>query len=197
MVIVNTLALLFGAIFLGCCMLLAAFIGSLLYMVVLNHRLRARALEREEELLSTPLPPDTELPHVVVQIPSFNEGPVLRRGVEAAAALEEFFAGQKGRTPSPPGKFVQEKANLRLDLAASAEGRYDDVFSYKGDGSAVLLILVFVVLSVIAPQLIERRVDPLDRKRATLDENNRSVIERRAEGRRVDGRRRDLDVARQ
>ena len=88
MVIVNTLALLFGAIFLGCCMLLAAFIGSLLYMVVLNHRLRAKALEREEDLLSTPLPPDTELPHVVVQIPSFNEGPVLRRGVEAAAALD-------------------------------------------------------------------------------------------------------------
>lgn len=57
---------------------------------------------------------------------------------EAAGALEEFFSGQKGRPPSPPGRFVQEKANLRLDLAASAEGRYDDVFSYKGDGSAVL-----------------------------------------------------------
>jgi cellulose synthase/poly-beta-1,6-N-acetylglucosamine synthase-like glycosyltransferase len=57
-------------------------------MVVLNHRLRERALEHEEELLSTPLPPDAELPHVVVQIPSFNEGPVLRRGVEAAARLD-------------------------------------------------------------------------------------------------------------
>lgn len=88
MVVVNTLALLFAAVFLGCCVLLAAFIGSLLYMVVLNHRLRAKALEREEDLLSTPLPPDSELPHVVVQIPSFNEGPVLRRGVEAAAALD-------------------------------------------------------------------------------------------------------------
>ncbi len=88
MVIVNTLALLFATVFLACCVLLAAFIGSLLYMVVLNHRLRARALEREEDLLSTPLPPDAELPHVVVQIPSFNEGPVLRRGVEAAAALD-------------------------------------------------------------------------------------------------------------
>jgi cellulose synthase/poly-beta-1,6-N-acetylglucosamine synthase-like glycosyltransferase len=88
MVIVNTLALLLGAVFLGCCILLAAFIGSLLYMVALNHRLRPKALEREEDLLSTPLPPDAELPHVVVQIPSFNEGPVLRRGVEAAAALD-------------------------------------------------------------------------------------------------------------
>jgi cellulose synthase/poly-beta-1,6-N-acetylglucosamine synthase-like glycosyltransferase len=32
--------------------------------------------------------PDAELPHVVVQIPSFNEGGVLRRGIEAAAALD-------------------------------------------------------------------------------------------------------------
>ena len=88
MVIVNTLALLFAVVFFGCCVLLAAFVGSLLYMVVLNHLLRAGALEREEDLLSTPLPPDAELPHVVVQIPSFNEGPVLRRGVEAAAALD-------------------------------------------------------------------------------------------------------------
>lgn len=87
-VIVNTLALIFAGVFAVCCVLLAAFIGSLLYMVLLNHRLRAKALESEEELLSTPLPADQDLPHVVVQIPSFNEGPVLRRGVEAAAKLD-------------------------------------------------------------------------------------------------------------
>ena len=55
-----------------------------------------------------------------------------------AGALEEFFAARAGRAPAPPGKFVQEKANVRLDLAASAEGRYDDVFSYHGDGNVVL-----------------------------------------------------------
>ena len=69
-------------------MLLAAFVGSLLYMVVLHHRLKEKGLDRERRLLATPLPPDAELPHVVVQIPSFNEGPVLRRGVEAAARLD-------------------------------------------------------------------------------------------------------------
>ena len=69
-------------------MLLAAFIGSLLYMVVLHHRLKAQGLSRERALLATPLPADAELPHVVVQIPSFNEGSVLRRGVEAAARLD-------------------------------------------------------------------------------------------------------------
>ncbi len=88
MVVISTLALLLAAVFVVCCVLLASFIGSLLYMVVLNHRLRGRGLEREEELLATKLPPDAELPHVVVQIPSFNEGPVLRRGVEAAARLD-------------------------------------------------------------------------------------------------------------
>jgi cellulose synthase/poly-beta-1,6-N-acetylglucosamine synthase-like glycosyltransferase len=88
MAVIATLALVLAALFAVCCGLLAAFIGSLLYMVVLNHRMRAKGLEREEELLATPLPPDAELPHVVVQIPSFNEGPVLRRGVEAAAKLD-------------------------------------------------------------------------------------------------------------
>jgi len=80
----SILAVLFGA----CCLLLAAFIGSLLYMVLLHRRLKPVGLARERALLATPLPADADLPHVVVQIPSFNEGPVLRRGVEAAARLD-------------------------------------------------------------------------------------------------------------
>jgi cellulose synthase/poly-beta-1,6-N-acetylglucosamine synthase-like glycosyltransferase len=88
MTVLANLALLFVAIFGICCVLLAAFVGSLLYMVALHHRLKEKGLSREQRLLATPLPPDAELPHVVVQIPSFNEGPVLRRGVEAAARLD-------------------------------------------------------------------------------------------------------------
>ena len=88
MVVTAILALFLASLFAACCLLLAAFIGSLLYMVVLHHRLKPRGLEHEQELLRTPLPADSELPHVVVQIPSFNEGPVLRRGVEAAARLD-------------------------------------------------------------------------------------------------------------
>jgi len=86
--LVATLALALAGVFVACCVLLACFIGSLLYMVVLNRRLRVAGLEHEETLLATPLPPDGELPHVVVQIPSYNEGQVLRRGVEAAAGLD-------------------------------------------------------------------------------------------------------------
>ena len=88
MVIVATLALFFAALFAVCCVLLAAFIGSLLYMVILHHRLKDAGLRREEVLLATPLPADADLPHVVVQIPSFNEGAVVRRGAESAAALD-------------------------------------------------------------------------------------------------------------
>ncbi len=88
MAVLAALALLFAVTFVVCCTLLAAFVGSLLYMVVLHHRLKARGLGREQALLATPLPSDAALPHVVVQIPSFNEGGVLRRGVEAAARLD-------------------------------------------------------------------------------------------------------------
>lgn len=56
----------------------------------------------------------------------------------AAAALQDFTARRKGVPPSAPGKFVQEKANVRLDLTATAEGRYDDPYSYKGEGTALL-----------------------------------------------------------
>ena len=83
-----TLALLLAAVFAMCCVLLAAFIGGLLYMVILHNRLKEEGLGREKALLATPLPRDADLPHVVVQIPSFNEGGVLRRGIEAAAALD-------------------------------------------------------------------------------------------------------------
>lgn len=84
----TVLASILAGIFGACCLLLAAFVGSLLYMVLLHHRLKPAGLARERALLATPLPPDDQLPHVVVQIPSFNEGPVVRRGVEAAARLD-------------------------------------------------------------------------------------------------------------
>ncbi len=56
----------------------------------------------------------------------------------AVGTLQTFFAAQKGAPPPVPGKFVQERAAVRLDLAASAEGRYDDPLTFKGDGNASL-----------------------------------------------------------
>jgi hypothetical protein len=56
----------------------------------------------------------------------------------AVALLQNYTAQQKGIAPTPPGKFMQEKAAVRLDLQAAAEGRYDDKFTYHGEGHATL-----------------------------------------------------------
>jgi hypothetical protein len=57
---------------------------------------------------------------------------------QVAAEISGFFAARQGVPDAPPDKFVQEKANVRVKLAAAAEGRYDDPLSYRGQGDAVL-----------------------------------------------------------
>ena len=53
-----------------------------------------------------------------------------------AAVLQAYSARQKGAPPPVPGKFLKERANVRFDLTASAEGRYDNPLSYQGEGRA-------------------------------------------------------------
>ena len=55
-----------------------------------------------------------------------------------ADTLQQFSARSKGLPPPPPGKFIQERANVRLDVTASGEGGYSDPFSFHGDGHATL-----------------------------------------------------------
>jgi hypothetical protein len=55
-----------------------------------------------------------------------------------AAAMEQFFAHKHNRAPEPPGKFVQEKAAVRMDLTATAEGNYNQPYSYAGSGITAL-----------------------------------------------------------
>lgn len=57
---------------------------------------------------------------------------------QVAGTVQEFFARQKGQPAPAPGKFVQEKANVQVDFAASAEGSYDNPLSFRGEGSAKL-----------------------------------------------------------
>ncbi|MEO6569608.1 MAG: AsmA-like C-terminal region-containing protein, partial [Opitutaceae bacterium] len=52
----------------------------------------------------------------------------------AVAILEDFAARQAGNAAPAPGKFIQEKNNVRLDLAGTAEGNFNDPFSYQGRG---------------------------------------------------------------
>ena len=58
------------------------------WLVAENLRHRRHGLAREAELLAAPLPPDRDLPHVLVQIPTFNEPLVIRRIVEAVGAFD-------------------------------------------------------------------------------------------------------------
>lgn len=51
-------------------------------------RFRSAGLANEERMLALPLPGDTELPHVLVQVPSFNEGKLVNRIAAAIANLD-------------------------------------------------------------------------------------------------------------
>jgi cellulose synthase/poly-beta-1,6-N-acetylglucosamine synthase-like glycosyltransferase len=51
-------------------------------------RLRDDGMRRERTMLAWPLPPDAELPAVLVQIPTYNEGVLIRRVLNAVLALD-------------------------------------------------------------------------------------------------------------
>jgi cellulose synthase/poly-beta-1,6-N-acetylglucosamine synthase-like glycosyltransferase len=58
------------------------------WIVLQNLRRRGPALADEARLLAAPLPPDSQLPDVLVQIPTFNEGTLVRGVCRAVAALD-------------------------------------------------------------------------------------------------------------
>jgi hypothetical protein len=53
------------------------------------------------------------------------------------AELQRFNALRRGLPPPTPGKFVKEKANVRVDIAASADGLLGDHLTYHGGGTVV------------------------------------------------------------
>jgi GT2 family glycosyltransferase len=64
-------------------------LGTGLPWLLFHHvRCRKAALAEEARVLSSPLPPDADLPHVLVQIPVFNEGGLIRRISSAVAELD-------------------------------------------------------------------------------------------------------------
>jgi hypothetical protein len=56
----------------------------------------------------------------------------------AVNELQNFVAERKGLAHPAPGKFVQEKANVRADVTGSGEGKYADVLSFHGGGRVEL-----------------------------------------------------------
>jgi cellulose synthase/poly-beta-1,6-N-acetylglucosamine synthase-like glycosyltransferase len=56
--------------------------------VLLHLCYRRTGLERERLALTQPLPAEDELPAVLIQIPTFNEGRLVRRALDAAVSLD-------------------------------------------------------------------------------------------------------------
>jgi cellulose synthase/poly-beta-1,6-N-acetylglucosamine synthase-like glycosyltransferase len=77
-----------AVIFAVACSLQLALAGCFFYLLWLYRRLRPAGFAQEAQLLAVPIGPDEALPDVVVQIPTFNEGEIVRRIARAAAGLD-------------------------------------------------------------------------------------------------------------
>lgn len=78
----------FVALTLFGCAILAITVFGLVYVLGLHLALRREGIASEMRRLAHPLPPDDALPHVVVQIPVFNEGAIVERGIANVAGLD-------------------------------------------------------------------------------------------------------------
>jgi len=77
---------------------------------------------------------------------------------EAIRSLEEFGARRNQQPMPEQNRFQKQIASGLLDLAVSADGRFDDLFSYRGQGNAELTgaDLGDVRLLWVLSQLLER-----------------------------------------
>jgi cellulose synthase/poly-beta-1,6-N-acetylglucosamine synthase-like glycosyltransferase len=87
MTVVNAFALVFAVVAFAACGGVALFIIGKILFLRLHLSLRQQGLIEEKSRLAHPLPADAELPHVVVQLPVYNEGEIVKRAIHAAAAL--------------------------------------------------------------------------------------------------------------
>lgn len=78
----------FAVAFWGCAIVSVVFMAMYVVFLRLHVGLRQHGREEERRLLAQPAPAEADLPHVVVQIASYNEGDLVRRAAEAAAGLD-------------------------------------------------------------------------------------------------------------
>ncbi|MDH3315005.1 MAG: glycosyltransferase [Betaproteobacteria bacterium] len=76
-----------GLTLVGCAILFLVVLG-LVHVLRLHLALRGEGTALEARLLGHPLPPDDALPHVVVQIPCYNEGTIVERAIASCAGLD-------------------------------------------------------------------------------------------------------------
>jgi cellulose synthase/poly-beta-1,6-N-acetylglucosamine synthase-like glycosyltransferase len=82
------LASAFAAIALAGCGAIVLFLAVKILFVRLHLSLRGKGLAEEQQRLAAPLPAEDLLPHVVIQLPVYNEGEIVKRAITAAAALD-------------------------------------------------------------------------------------------------------------
>jgi len=108
------------------CVALFGLMAATHYLLALHCALRRRGLADEAAALARPLPPDDALPHVVVQIPVFNEGALVWRAARAAAALDwprgklhiQLLDDSTDRTPELSHAAARELAAAGIDAVA-------------------------------------------------------------------------------
>lgn len=88
MSVTNILGLAFAAVAIAACGGIGLFVIGKILFLRLHLSLRQQGLADEQSRLAHPLPAEAELPHVVVQLPVYNEGEIVRRAINAAAALD-------------------------------------------------------------------------------------------------------------
>jgi cellulose synthase/poly-beta-1,6-N-acetylglucosamine synthase-like glycosyltransferase len=76
------------ALTLAGCLVMAMANFAFLHLLRSHLAVRPRGVALERQALAHPLPADEALPHVVVQIPSFNEGAIVARCIAAMARLD-------------------------------------------------------------------------------------------------------------
>jgi len=71
------------------CLAFYCVLGSTFFWILIQYlRLRRRSTAEEARILALPLPADSGLPNILVQLPTFNEGTLIRRAAKAAANLD-------------------------------------------------------------------------------------------------------------
>jgi cellulose synthase/poly-beta-1,6-N-acetylglucosamine synthase-like glycosyltransferase len=71
------------------CLAIYCVLGSSFFWILIQYlRLRRRGMREEARLLSVPLPDDRDLPRVLMQLPTFNEGALIGRVCEAVGNLD-------------------------------------------------------------------------------------------------------------
>jgi cellulose synthase/poly-beta-1,6-N-acetylglucosamine synthase-like glycosyltransferase len=71
------------------CLVIHCLLGGSVFWIAAQYvRHRRQALAREHRLLALPLPPPDQLPHVLVQLPVYNEGELVTRVADAVKSFD-------------------------------------------------------------------------------------------------------------